>query len=154
STSQGQQRESWRGRHERSRTSGVPETALASHSGTVSERDLSTATGEAGGNPQAGRRGAEAGHPDGTGPIYPASGDAGSATQVGPDVFQSQLRVSTRALGASGGGSGAAAYRRRLSLVCGLGPRGSASLRRATNARGRRGTASFLPFGFPNTLAP
>src|SRR5438552_2304918 len=67
--------------------------------------------------------GAEAWHPDGTGPIYPASGDAGPATQVGPDVFQSQLRVSARALGASGGGSGAAVYCRRLLLVCGLGPR-------------------------------
>jgi len=37
------------------------------------------------------------------------------------DVFRSQLRVSARTLGASGGGKGTAVYRRRLSLVCGLG---------------------------------
>ena len=36
--------------------------------------------------------------------------------QVGPDVFRSQLRVSAWAVGASGGGSGAAVHRRRLSL--------------------------------------
>ena len=39
------------------------------------------------GNPQAGRRGAQAGHPDGAGSIYPAGGDAGSAAAVGPDVL-------------------------------------------------------------------
>src|SRR5215467_7184260 len=55
-------------------------------------------------------------HSFGAGSIHPASGDAGAATQVGPDVFRSQLRVSARALGGSGGGSGAAVHRRRLSL--------------------------------------
>src|SRR5579863_2585342 len=122
-TSQGQQRECWCGRDDRPAVVRVPETALASHSGTVVERDLSAATGEEGGNPQAGRRGAQAWHPDGAGSVYSAGGDAGAAKQVGPDVFQSQLRVSAWALGSSGGGTGAAVYRRRLSLVRGLGPR-------------------------------
>ena len=36
---------------------------------------------KAGGNPEAGRRGAKARHPDGAGSLHPASGDAGSATQ-------------------------------------------------------------------------
>src|SRR5258706_169805 len=67
----------------------VPETALASNPGTVVEWDVCAATGKAGGDPEAGRRGAKAWHPDGAGSIYPAGGDAGSATQVGPDVFRS-----------------------------------------------------------------
>src|ERR1019366_8112277 len=50
-------------------------------------------------------------------------GDAGAATQVGPDVFRSQLRVSAWTFGASGGGSGAAVHRRRLSLGGGSGSR-------------------------------
>ena len=33
--------------------------------------------------------------------------------QVGPDVFRSQLRFSTEAVGTSGGGAGAAIYRRK-----------------------------------------
>ena len=68
-------------------------------------RNLQAATGKAGGNPQAGRRGEKARHSDGAGSIYPAGGDAGSATQVGPDVFRTQLRVSSWAVGASGGGT-------------------------------------------------
>ena len=67
---------------------GLPETALASHPRTAAERDLRAAAGEAGGNPEAGRRGAKARHPDGAGPIHPASGDAGAATAVGPDVLR------------------------------------------------------------------
>ena len=43
---------------------GAPETALAGNPGTVVERDLCAASGEAGGNPEAGRRGAKAWHPD------------------------------------------------------------------------------------------
>jgi hypothetical protein len=66
----------------------LSETALASHPGTTVERDLRAEAGEAGGNPQAGRRGAKAWHPDGAGSIYPAGGDAGSAEAVGPDVFR------------------------------------------------------------------
>ena len=66
----------------------LPETALASHPGTTAERDLRAEAGEAGGNPQAGRRGAKAWHPDGAGSIHPAGGDAGSAEAVGPDVFR------------------------------------------------------------------
>src|ERR1035438_4950496 len=34
--------------------------------------------------------GAEAWHPDGAGSIYSAGGDAGTATQMGPDVFRTQ----------------------------------------------------------------
>src|SRR5262245_19283307 len=37
--------------------------------------------------PQAGRRSAQARHSDGAGSIHPASGDASSAAQVGPDVL-------------------------------------------------------------------
>src|SRR5215469_1799719 len=39
--------------------------------------------------------------------------------QMGPNVFRTQLWVSSWAIGASGGGSGAEVHRRRLSLVCG-----------------------------------
>src|SRR5437868_5483023 len=39
-TSQGQQRERWRGWDDRPRIARVPETALASHKGTVVKRDL------------------------------------------------------------------------------------------------------------------
>ena len=65
----------------------------------------------------------QAWHPNGAGSLHPASGDAGAATQVGPDVFRSQLRVSTWALGASGGSQGAAVHRRRLPLGGGPGLR-------------------------------
>ena len=47
------------------RHQGVPEAALASHPGTTVEWDLRAETGEAGGNRQAGRRGAKAWYPDG-----------------------------------------------------------------------------------------
>src|SRR6202008_2767241 len=89
--------------------------------GTVVEWDLCAAAGEAGGDPEAGRRGAKAWHSDGAGSVYPAGGDAGSATQVGRDVFRTQLRVSARTLGTSGGRSGAAVHRRRVSLGGGSG---------------------------------
>ena len=82
------------------------------HTGTAAEWDLQAATGEASRNPEAGRRGAQAGHPDGAGSIHPAGGDAGSARQMGPDVLRTQSRVSSATLGASGGGPGAAVYRR------------------------------------------
>ena len=61
--------------------------------------------------------GAKAWHSFGAGSIYPASGDAGSAEAVGPDVFRSQLRVPAGTVGSSGSGTGAAVYRRRLRLV-------------------------------------
>ena len=44
----------------------------------------------------------------------PASGDAGSAKAMGPDVFPIQLRVSTASVGASRFGSSAAVHRARL----------------------------------------
>jgi len=90
--SQGQPRERRYGWDDRPAITGVSETELASNPGTIVERDVSTATGEAGGNPQAGWRGAKAWHPDGAGSVHPASGDASTARQVGPDIFQSQLR--------------------------------------------------------------
>src|SRR5262249_6133842 len=62
-TSQGQQGECWCGRDDRPAVARVPEAALASRPGTVVERDLCAAAGEAGGNPQARRRGAKAWHP-------------------------------------------------------------------------------------------
>src|SRR6266496_1791761 len=59
-------------------------------------REQRTETGEAGGHPEAGwRRGAEACHPYRAGPLCPASGDAGAAKAVEPDVFPTQLWVPT-----------------------------------------------------------
>ena len=78
---------------------------------------LLTKAGEAGRNTETGRRSAQVGHSDGAGSIPPASGHAGSAAAVGPGVFRSQLRFSTREVGSSGSGTGAAVYRRRLRLV-------------------------------------
>ena len=99
-------------------THGLLEAALASHPGTTAERDLRAEAGKAGGNPQAGRRRMrKLGIPSRAGSIYPASGDAGSAEAVGPDVFRSQLRVPAGTVGSSGSGTGAAVYRRRLRLV-------------------------------------
>ena len=66
--------------------------------------------------------GAEAWHPDGVGSIYPASGDAGSAEALGPDVFQSQRRVPAGTVGSSSRGAGAAVHRRRLRSSSSHGP--------------------------------
>src|SRR5437773_3696929 len=115
-TSEGQQGESGDRRHESVGVAGLPEAALASDSGTTDERDLPTATGEASGDREAGRRDAQTGHSHGAGSIYPAGGDAGSARQMGPDVFRTQSRISSATLGASGGGQGAAVYRGRQPL--------------------------------------
>src|SRR6266481_652581 len=52
----------------------------------VCERQKQTAAGEAGRNPQAGRRNEEVGHSDGAGSVDPASGVASAAKQMGPDV--------------------------------------------------------------------
>src|SRR5690349_9085331 len=57
------------------------------HRRQSAERNLRTEAGEAGGNPQAGRWGAKAWHPDGTGSIDPASGHAGSATALGSELL-------------------------------------------------------------------
>src|SRR5260370_19382323 len=56
-TSQGQQRESGSRRDDRRRAPGVPEAARAENRGTATKRNLSTAAGKAGGNPEAGRAG-------------------------------------------------------------------------------------------------
>ena len=95
--------------------------SLASDPGTVVERGLCAATGEAGGDPEAGRRGAKAGHPNGAGSVHSAGGNGSSATQMGPDVLRTQSGVSSWALGASGSGQGAAVHRGRLPLGCGSG---------------------------------
>ena len=72
------------------------------HSGAIAERDLRTETGEAGGNSEAGWRwGAKAWHPNRTGSLHPASGAAGSAEAMEPDVLPTQLWVPTAAVGAS-----------------------------------------------------
>jgi len=55
-------------------------------------------------------------HPDGAGSTDPAGGDAGSATQMGPDILRTQSRVPAETLGASGGSQGTAIHRRRPSL--------------------------------------
>src|SRR5271167_667782 len=115
-TSEGQQGESGDRRHEGRETSRLPEAALASPTGATVKWDLSTAAGEKSGDQEAGRRDAQAGHSDGAGSVCPAGGDAGSAAQMGPDVLRTQSRVSSATLGASGGGEGAAVYRRRQPL--------------------------------------
>src|SRR5229473_6376443 len=114
--SQGEQRQSGNRRHESRRALGLPEAALALHTGTAVAWDLPTTTGATGGNPEAGRRGAKAWHPDGAGSIDPASGDAGSATQMGPDILRTQPRVPAETLGASSGSQSAAIHRCRPSL--------------------------------------
>src|SRR6266481_5004023 len=48
------------------------------------------------------RWGAKAWHPNRAGPLYPASGDAGSAEAMEPDILPIQLWVPTAAVGASG----------------------------------------------------
>src|SRR5205807_4753785 len=65
----------------------LPEAALASDPRATAEWDLRAETGEAGGNPQAGRRGTKAWYPDGAGSFDPTGGDAGSAAAVGLDVL-------------------------------------------------------------------
>src|ERR1700681_2021299 len=80
--SQGEQRKSWNRRHESRRALRLPEAALALDTGTAVAWDLPTTTGKASRNPEAGRWGAKAWHPDGAGSIHSASGDAGSATQA------------------------------------------------------------------------
>src|ERR1700728_2287212 len=55
-TGEGQSRGRRRRWDDRRRHQRLLETALASHPGTTAERDLRTETGEAGGNPQTGRR--------------------------------------------------------------------------------------------------
>src|SRR5258708_3929683 len=114
--SQREQRKSGNRRHESRRSFGLSQAALALHTGTAVKRDLQTTTGATGGNPETGRRGAKAWYPDGAGSIYPAGGDAGSATQMGPDILRTQSRVPAETLGASSGSQGAAIHRRRPSL--------------------------------------
>src|SRR5712692_1553440 len=104
-------RKSGNRRHESRRVLGLPEAALALHTGTAVAWDLPTTTGATGGNPEAGRRGAKAWYPDGAGSIHSASGDAGSATQMGPDILRTQLRVPTETFGASGDSQSAAVHR-------------------------------------------
>src|ERR1700686_4807035 len=87
---QSEQRKSGNRRHESRRALGLPEAALALHTGTAVAWDLPTTTGKASRNPEAGRRGAKAWHPDGAGSIYPAGGDAGTATQMGPNILRTQ----------------------------------------------------------------
>src|SRR5947208_687467 len=96
--------------NDRRRNHRLPEAALASDPTTTAEWDLRAETGEAGGNPQAGRRGAKAWYPNGAGSIDPASGDAGSAEAVGLDVLRPQLRFSTGTIRASSSGPGTAVH--------------------------------------------
>src|SRR6266566_1552992 len=114
--SQSEQRKLATRRHESRRALGLPEAALALHTGTAVAWDLPTTTGATGGNPEAGRRGAKAWHPDGAGSIDPAGGDAGTATQMGPHILRTQSRVPAETLGASSGSQGTAVHRRRPSL--------------------------------------
>src|SRR5215510_553656 len=102
--------------HDGRRTPGLPEAALAGDPGTVAEGNLSSATGEASRDCETGRWSAQAGHSHGARQVCPAGGDAGSARQMGPNVLRTQSPISPAALSASGGGQGAAVYRRRPSL--------------------------------------
>src|SRR6266849_5173536 len=108
---QSKQRKSGNRRHESRRVLGLPEAALVLDSGIAVAWDLPTTTGATGGNPKAGRRGAKAWYPDGAGSFDPASGDAGSTTQMGPNLLRTQSRVSAETLGASSGSQSAAVYR-------------------------------------------
>src|SRR5258708_37747869 len=81
--SQSEQRKPGNRRHERRRALGLPEAALALHTGTAVAWDLPTTTGATGGNPEAGRPRAKARHPDGAGSNDRAGGDAGTGTQLG-----------------------------------------------------------------------
>src|SRR5258706_1119069 len=119
--SQSEQRKSGNRRHESRRSFGLPEAALALHTGTAVAWNLPTTTGATGGNPEAGRRGAKAWYPDGAGSIDSAGGDAGSATQMGPNVLRTQSRASAETLGTSSGSQTAAVHRCGPSL--GGGPR-------------------------------
>src|SRR5437016_5857324 len=89
---------------------------IGGHSGTVIGWDLYTATGETGGNSEARRRGAQAGHPDGGRPVCAASGDASSAKALGPDLLREQLWIPAGSVHSSGCGAGAAIYGCRLRL--------------------------------------
>src|SRR2546430_15430184 len=62
-------------RHESRRAVGLPEAALALYRGAAVAWELATTTGETGGNPEAGRRGAQAWHRNGAGSIDPAGGE-------------------------------------------------------------------------------
>src|SRR6266536_1822903 len=115
-TSEGQQGESGDRRHEGRGVTRLPEAALAGPTGTTVKWNLPTATGEKSRDQEAGRRDAQAGHSNSAGSVHPAGGDAGSARQMGPDVFRAQSRLSSATLGASGGGQGTAVYRRRQPL--------------------------------------
>src|SRR5262245_36865012 len=101
---------------DRRSTGRLLETALASHSGTTVEWNLRTKAGPSGGNPEAGRRCARARHSDRVGQIHPASGDAGSAKTMGPDIFPKQLRFSTRSICSSSCSPSAAVHRGGLWL--------------------------------------
>ena len=61
--------------------------------------------------PKPERRSAQAWHSDGAGSLRPASGDAGSAEAVGPDVLRQQLWFPAGTVDSSGRGAGAAVYR-------------------------------------------
>src|SRR5258708_7442262 len=86
-TSEGQQRQCRHRRDDRREIVWTPERALASHPRTTPQRNLHTTTGETGGNPEAGRRGAQAGHSDSAGSVHPASGAAGAAEELGRNVL-------------------------------------------------------------------
>jgi hypothetical protein len=55
--------------------------------------------------------------------FHPASGNASTATQVGPNLLRAQLRVPTPALGTSGRNQSTAIYRGGIRLGGGLGLR-------------------------------
>src|SRR5215467_5195919 len=71
-----------------SQLSGYLKQLLANHPGTTAERNLRAAAGEAGRNPQTGRRrDAETRHSFSVGSLHPTGGAAGSAEAVGQDLI-------------------------------------------------------------------
>ncbi len=83
---------------------------MANHPGTAAKWNLQAKAGQAGRDTEAGRWGEKIGHSDCPVSIRSAGGHASSATAMGPNVFQSQLRVSTGAIGASSCSAGTAVY--------------------------------------------
>jgi hypothetical protein len=94
SSSAGEQGRGGRGRHDRRRPVGLDRLAQGRSHGIAAGRNVSTAAGARGGNPQARRRGAAIGHPDRGGSSRAASHPAGAGENPGPDVLDFKLRLS------------------------------------------------------------
>ena len=87
------------------------------------ERDVHSATGPAGGDPEAGREGSTpAGHPDGSGPVDPTSDPAGANPHLRSPLQREQLRLPAGARVPRRGDGGPSSCGSGLSLGGGYGP--------------------------------